>query len=307
MRTREVDRKLLCLESYLEETNAPADVRDAFSNLTQQMSSVKQENVALAYSNVKAVDEVQKLEEKSKELSEAQKSKDRFIECISHEIRTPLHYIINFADLGKFKTNKEEHPEYSEYFDSIIKSGYKLLDLIENLINLSDMASGDYKIYPHLDDIRSLIKQSVFKYNNDFLKKEVELKLTIPEQALFIKMDAQKITKAICILIENALKFSHQDDTISISLQENDHDLEIFISDTGPGIPEEELQQIFESFTQSTRTMTRNGGSGLGLALCQQIIKAHGGHCQATNNDEKGCTFSIKLKKDMQDSVNEQR
>ena len=297
MRTREIDRKMLCLESYLEESNAPTDVRDAFTNLSRQMNIMKQENLALAHSNVKATDEVHKLEEKSKELSEAQKSKDRFIECVSHEIRTPLHYIINFADLGKFKTTKEKHLEYSKYFDSIIISGYKLLGLIENLINLSDMASGDYKIYKHLDDIRSLVKQSVLKYKAELESKGIELKLEIPQQALFINMDAQKITKAFCILIENALKFSHEKDLISISLKENSDNIQIFISDTGPGIPEEELQQIFESFTQSSRTMTRNGGSGLGLALCQQIIKAHDGECQALNNTDRGCTFSIQLNK----------
>ena len=306
MRTREINKKVLALENFLEKSDAPLEVQEAFAFLNKQLDSFKLENVALAHSNIKVSDTVVKLEEKSEALTEAQKAKDRFIECISHEIRTPLHYIINFADLGKVKSEQDSNVAHvQEYFDSIINSGYKLLAMVEDLINLSDMASGHYKIYRHLDDIRSLIKQTALKYQREFDHNKITLTLELPEKPIFIQMDAQKIAKALSSLIENSIKFSQHNDKVNISLKEHETSIEILVQDTGLGIPENELESIFETFTQSTRTIIVNRGNGLGLALCQKIIQAHDGQCYARNNSESGCLFSIKLPKPTPENINE--
>lgn len=227
----------------------------------------------------------------------ANAAKSEFLANMSHELRTPMHSIITFSRQGIERKNRWTVDQQVENLSYIHSSGERLLVLLNDLLDLSKLEAGamTYDFKPV--DIDTVIKASVQVVGNLASKKQ--LSLTV-ETGVFPEaiVDQEKIIQVLINLLSNAIKFTPSGKQIHIrcllDTQSASHII-VSVSDQGVGIPNDELESVFDKFVQSSKTKTGAGGTGLGLAICKEIIQAHHGSIWAENNATEGCTFFIRL------------
>ena len=235
----------------------------------------------------------------------ANQAKSDFLANVSHELRTPLHAILSFSRLGL--KNAQRLPDESRagnkmrnYFNKIQVSGDKLLSFINDLLDSAKFESGtvdlDFAPYDLMDAILSC------KNEQEARLQELKLKLVIdePDSEYLIECDKYRINQVINNLIANAIKYSPKNSRILIRMTKDvlhpetdlaENAIRFTIMDEGPGVPEEDLDYIFQKFIQSTKSAS--GGTGLGLSLCHDIIMAHRGRIWASNRKPTGAVFSF--------------
>lgn len=250
----------------------------------------------------KRVQERTKELEQAKILAETANAAQReFMANISHELRTPMHGILSFASLGINKIDQVSQERLSGYFAEIQKSGTRLLVLLNNLLDLSkhEAEMMHYNMTKH--SLVEVVASSICHYSALAEEKNQKLIFKNPDVPIEAVFDRQKITQVIHNLLNNAFKYNEQGSVIVISLsqpkvEENGQDaITVSIADQGVGIPQEELDSVFDKFKQSTRTRSGAGGTGLGLAICKQIITAHKGCIWAENRVQGGTKFCFTL------------
>jgi light-regulated signal transduction histidine kinase (bacteriophytochrome) len=225
---------------------------------------------------------------------EASRAKGEFIATISHELRTPLQSIIGFSELGEHFAAAQ--PQFAEMFGDIHAGGRRMLELVNDLLDLS-------KIYSTLDslvlcrrDLAALVREVVTELRP--LASKRALRIQIPEllPPLLADVDPPRFQQVIRNVLANALRFAPDGSRIEIGFV--DHGgagTEIGVRDHGPGIPPAELDSIFAAFAQSTRTRDGSGGTGLGLTICRKIMSGHGGSIDAVNAAGGGALMRIRL------------
>ena len=241
---------------------------------------------------------------KAKEEAEtANRLKSEFLANMSHELRTPMHGILNYSKFGFDKIHKIDTEKSRHYFRQIRIAGDRLMSLLNNLLDLSRLEAGKeiYKMEPV--NLWQVIKDAIVELQP--LSKEKSLHIELPDPATQTKVycDEFKIGQLIRNLLSNAIMYSGEGGAIEIRFREqkiqtemnSTSAIEVSISDQGIGIPENELETVFDKFTQSSRTNTGAGGTGLGLAISKEIIEAHHGTIWAENNPEGGTKFSFLL------------
>ncbi|MDX1949743.1 MAG: HAMP domain-containing sensor histidine kinase [Rickettsiales bacterium] len=229
------------------------------------------------------------------EAIKANNAKSEFLANMSHELRTPMHAIISYSQMGIDKAENIEPSKLLKYFNNINTSANRLLNLVNSLLDLSKLESGKVNLYLDkiliseiadevLNELESLIKSKAIKIKTNYSE--------IPK----IFLDREKIFRVIMNIISNAVKYSSNGTEIEINIYSNAENLFFSVIDNGQGIPENELEYIFDKFAQSSNTKTGAGGTGLGLAICSEIIKLHNGKIWAENrSDTKGAIFTFTL------------
>lgn len=235
----------------------------------------------------------------------ANRAKSEFLANMSHELRTPMHAILSYSSFGLKRIGKTPQAKIKEYFREINESGSKLMGLLNNLLDLAKLESGKMKYDMHLHDL-SLFLQTVSNECQDLAAgRDIDIEVKVPEEPLYAEFDGQRISQVIKQIVSNGIVFSTSGQTITIEVQritkgeDTDHKevIQTAIIDRGIGIPEDELQSVFDSFTQSSTTSTGAGGTGLGLALCKQIIHDHeGATIWAERNPGGGSIIIFELK-----------
>ena len=227
----------------------------------------------------------------------AERAMSAFIANMSHEIRTPLHGILSFANFGLKKIDKASKEKLEDYFQEIHDSGETLLYILNDLLDLSKLKAGKM-VYDYTNtDLSKIIHLAVKEFNAMRDEKCISLKIDAPSELNF-KADKDKLRQVLRNIISNAIKFSPEKTSIEIQLNENNENILLAIKDQGPGIPDNEIQDIFSPFIQSSKTRSKAGGTGLGLAICKEIIESgHQGSIEARNNSDVGTTFVITLPK----------
>ena len=239
----------------------------------------------------------------------ANQAKSEFLANMSHELRTPMHAIIGFVELGNKRAQTAGDPKLAQYFQRIDESGQRLLGLIDELLDLSKMDAGHMQL--HLDDIdvRTLIMQTAGQLDSLLTARKLTVELDCQTEQLTITADPGRLTQVFCNLLSNAIKFSPEAGRIRIEIADTELPrgrraedagtqpaLAISVIDQGIGIPESELESIFDKFVQSTATKTGAGGTGLGLAICRAIVAQHRGTIVAHNNHPgNGARFVVTL------------
>lgn len=250
---------------------------------------------------------VEKLQEAKNIAEKANMAKSEFLANISHELRTPMHGIISFSKFGIRKINQSDKEKILSYFQNIYDSAARLMYLLNDLLDLSKLESGkmqynieQYNVLPIFDIILS-------EQNAVSKKKNINIVVNEPHISTVAYIDHHRIAQVIRNLVSNAIKFSYPDKNIIVSFEDSiiKHDsksieaLKIKIKDYGVGIPENEIESVFNKFIQSSKTKTGAGGTGLGLAICKEIVDHHKGGIWVENNkDEQGTTFIIELPKE---------
>ncbi len=229
-------------------------------------------------------------------LEELNSLKNEFISNVSHELRTPLASIIGFSET--LHSDPDLPPEMAKEFISIILTeGKRLAKQINDILDFSKLESTDEVLNKTQFDIILMLKDLVSIFEP--LAKENSNKLTFsaPEAEIIITADEERIYKAISNIVSNAIKFTESGGRISIIVQDFLKEVEIIISDTGIGIPHEEIPKLFQKFNKVHRPGAQTPGAGFGLVITKKIIDAHKGLIQIKSELKKGTSVLIRLPK----------
>lgn len=237
------------------------------------------------------------LERKTHELIVALEIRERLLNNISHEIRTPLQSIIGISESLTAYWESISDKERKEYVKSLANSGDRLMNLLSNFMDLSKLKKGNLSFdFQHHD-----IKISIIEIITEFYGITHPIDLTMSSSVdTFILYDAWRIKQVVRNLIANSVKHGGKNKLIQITLSTTSRSGNKFflvsIKDEGVGLAENALEAIFEPFYESSKTRRNSGGTGIGLAICKDIITAHGGEIWAENNtNQAGATFYFTL------------
>ncbi|MCW5667201.1 MAG: PAS domain S-box protein [Piscinibacter sp.] len=225
---------------------------------------------------------------------EASRAKSEFIANISHELRTPLQSIIGFSELGMVRGRA--HEKLAAMFTDIHASGQRMLALVNDLLDVAKIESTVGTFHLERTDLRALLREVVRELDPLLAPRQLRIQAQLAEQPLVAKVDPLRFQQAVRNILANAIKFcasGHAIDLLAEATPEGE--AHIAVRDRGPGIPEAELESIFEAFVQSSQTKDGSGGTGLGLAICRKIVAAHGGRIRAENAAGGGSVFHIHL------------
>ena len=250
-----------------------------------------------------AHDELEKrVKERTAALEKANKAKSEFLANMSHELRTPLHGILSFASFGLSRGNTVSREKLMGYFKQIKESGTILLVLLNDLLDLAKLESGKMQFTFQDTNLKELADKVVDEFSSLVSERNITIKYNQPELSTQVTIDSKRIMQVVRNLLSNALKFSPENGVIEIGVYHNDNFVRFSVRDHGVGIPENELQTIFDKFVQSSKSKTGAGGTGLGLSICQEIISAHKGCIWAQNNPEGGAVLSFEIPTNLEPS-----
>jgi len=270
------------------------------------------DNQGQAYALIGMATDITKLKKTEEALNEAKEAaevanqaKSEFLANMSHELRTPMHAILSFSEIGEEKTGKASNEKIQHYFSRIRESGQRLLSLLNDLLDLSKLEAGYMEFTMNEGDLREPIERAAQEYIALLNKHALTLEIAPSEIDTTAQFDHDKLLQVMCNLISNAIKFTPSGKVIQVSFSavtlpvdsESDEApaIAVSITDQGMGIPEGELEEVFNKFIQSSKTRTGAGGTGLGLAICKEIITGHGGRIWAENNPTGGAVFTFVI------------
>lgn len=238
----------------------------------------------------------------------ASQAKSEFLANMSHELRTPMHAILSFSELGQRRTTGHQEEKLNQYFSRISQSADRLLHLIDDLLDLSKLEAGRMDLRYAPTNLRALIGEVSAQLDSLIQKRNLTIHLDANPEGVSATVDSKRMEQVFHNLLSNAIKFSPEGGTIRISLNTTAlprgrrakdsgffQAVSISFVDSGVGIPESELDCIFDKFIQSSATKTGAGGTGLGLAICREIVTQHRGTIVAANNIGSGACFTVTL------------
>lgn len=230
-------------------------------------------------------------------LSELNQLKTNFIANISHELRTPLTHIKGYSDLMLEGSLGPLTGQQSEALNVLQRAELRLERLIEDLIQFSLAARGEFSLNLVGVRLQEIIPTILSRYQSKAEARGIELRMQVASALPPVWADYEKISWALSQLVDNALKFTPQGGRVSVSTSpEGEERVLVTVQDTGIGIPEGRLAEIFEAFHQLDGSATRRyGGTGLGLALVQKIVEAHQTGVLVTSEVGKGSCFQFSL------------
>ena len=244
-------------------------------------------------------------DERDAAVAEAQRAnamKTRFLASVSHELRTPLNAIIGFSEvLTQELFGALENDKYQEYAELILQSGRHLLDVVNDILDMSKIEAGKFEIFPEPFHLENVLRQSAAMLEGRAGEKGVRINLAIEPQLPELNAD-QRSCKQICLnLLSNAVKFTRENTAegegrVTLSAIRRGRFLEIAVRDNGIGIAPEDVAHVGEPFYQAHSTYARNfEGTGLGLSVVRGLVELHGGRFALESTLGQGTTVTVAL------------
>lgn len=226
-----------------------------------------------------------------------EKMRRDFVANVSHELRAPLTVIRGYTEaLLDEVIDKKEEPD--KYYQIIRQETLRLERLIIDLLDLSRLQSGKAELDMESVDLETISRSVLEKFTPLAGEKQVQLTLRSDFSPFLVQGDGDRLEQLIIIFIDNALRHTYQGGKISINLKGEDREALVRISDTGEGIPEEDLPYIWERFYKVDKAHTPSlGGTGLGLYIAREIIHLHGGTTRVESKPGEGAAFEFTLKR----------
>jgi len=245
----------------------------------------------------------ERIEQQSRELlranarlTKADQAKSDFLSYMSHELRTPLNAALGFAQLLSDPAFGELGAKQRHFLDNIVASGNLLLQLINDIIDLSRIDAGKLELDVSEVDARECLSSCYTIAAGIASEKGVTLTIEKPPEGTIIRGDERRIKQIIFNLLSNAIKFTPEGGTVSLRGFRKGDELYILVKDTGVGIDQQDHEKIFEMFEQGGPEVNRRyGGSGLGLPLVKQLVELHGGRVWVRSVKGRGSTFTVAL------------
>lgn len=279
-----------------QETDFKMKFKDDKSEIGEMARSIEEFRINLRQ---RMIHEQHIQEQKRKELEEALRVKTEFLANMSHEIRTPLNGIIATASLleQELKDKKQK-----QYLDVILDSGQHLMVVINDILDLSKIQAGKMSLQLEVFEINTLIQNIQALFKVQLKQKNLSFDFKSLPQNTFYKGDEIRISQILTNLISNAIKFTQKGGiTLTVDIQDHPHNdklqnVTISIADTGAGIAEDDIDSLFERYSQFDSTKEEaTAGTGLGLSICERLVKLMQGDISVESELGKGTTFFITL------------
>jgi PAS domain S-box-containing protein len=226
----------------------------------------------------------------------ANRAKSEFLATLSHELRTPLNAIGGYADLLVLEVAGEVNESQRQYLERIKTSQRHLLALVNDLLNISRLEAGqvEYRLEPL--PVLSLLREMEAMILPQAVEKDITFEITTcPPEAIALA-DSARTQQILLNLLANAIKFTPSSGRVSVACSASEGQIGISVIDTGPGIPTEKQEAIFEPFVQLGRSLTTGGeGAGLGLAISRRLARAMSGDLKVASDVDEGSTFTLIL------------
>ncbi len=251
-----------------------------------------------------ATEHVQALEELARAkaaVEEASASRSQFLSIISHELRTPMNAIIGFSEilkkemLGPLGTEK-----YVEYADDIFSSARHLLSLINDLLDMSTVDAGKWRLKRNNIDVGAFVRSCCRIVAEQAISRQMKIVIDVPDEQAVARVDERAIRQVLLNLLSNAIKFTGEGGQLRVAAAVDGEMLTISVSDDGVGISPQDQTRVFRPFEQGENNLDRtHEGTGLGLALCKSLVELHNGHIELESEEGRGTiiTFHIPQKK----------
>ncbi|AKB79631.1 Two component system histidine kinase [Methanosarcina horonobensis HB-1 = JCM 15518] len=236
----------------------------------------------------------------------ANRAKTTFIVNMSHELRTPLNAVIGFSDLLLSETFGPLNEKQKRYAENISKSGNHLLDVINDVLDISRLELGNIELYYETVDIPAVIEEVQRVLSSLSAGKNIRIEYKVEKGLKTIIVDKVKFKQILYNLLNNAIKFSSEGGKVNISAELKEDIVEISVKDEGIGINEADYERVFHPFVQIDESISRkHGGVGLGLALVKRFVELHGGKVWVKASPGKGSTFTFRIPKRPESQVQE--
>lgn len=246
------------------------------------------ENVAHLLERKRLVSTIQKIEGSQR----MWKMQENFVATVSHDLRTPLGFIKGYTTTLLRKDTEWDIPTYREFLGIIDDEADRLQDLIDNLLDSSRLQSGTLPMKFQKVELDVVLRDMIQRTQlGDF---HIEVEFEIEDAGLMVNADPMRLGQVFDNLLSNASKYA-PGSTVCVRLSREGGHAKILVNDDGPGIEQEHLEKIFQRFYRIPETKLSQRGSGLGLYICRQIIRAHSGDIYAESEVGEGTTFTIKL------------
>ncbi len=274
----------------LEVSRGRAELRALLAETELQRGSLEEKNLAL-------VDVRRRLEQQAEELTRASAYKSQFLANMSHELRTPLNAIIGFTQLLHDEEVGPLEEQQKEFLGDVLRSGRHLLQLINDVLDLSKVEAGKLEFRPERVDLTKLVDEVLAVLRTAASARRARLSWDIDPSLQEVIVDPARLKQVLYNYLSNALKFTPEGGTVSIRLTaEGEERFRLEVEDTGQGIAPEDLARLFVEFHQIyDDTSKSRGGTGLGLALTKRLVEAQGGRVGVRSAVGKGSTFFAVL------------
>jgi signal transduction histidine kinase len=239
-----------------------------------------------------------RLQESNLLLENANRHKSEFLANMSHELRTPLNSIIGFSELLKEKIFGDINPKQTEYVKNIYNSGKHLLDLINDILDLSKIESGEVNVFREIFSLNKAIQSCVAIVSERVKKNKLKLHVYISEGENLIYADERKMKQILLNLLTNAVKFTPEGGEIVLQAESTEAGIQVMVKDSGIGIDPKDQEKIFEEFKQVENNYTRKlEGTGLGLAIVKRLIDLQNGWLKLDSALGEGSSFTFFIPK----------
>jgi len=239
-----------------------------------------------------------RVQERTAELVHANRAKDEFLAAVSHELRTPLSSILGFSELLLEGIRGPMSEKQEQAVQMIQSGGNHLLELINEILDISKIESGKFEIRPELIDVNEICQSSLEYVQQMANKKSITVEYSPPPIASSIFADPKRLKQILVNLLSNAVKFTPEQGKVKLEVQPNVEEglMRFSITDTGIGIGSDDLQKIFKPFMQVDSGLSRQyEGTGLGLALVQKMVEQHNGSIEVQSEIGVGSRFTFVL------------
>ncbi|HEX9966751.1 MAG TPA: HAMP domain-containing sensor histidine kinase [Solirubrobacterales bacterium] len=237
----------------------------------------------------------EELQRRAGERDQLERMKDEFVLTASHELRSPLTSVQGFAELLMLEREKLT-PKQAETVEIILDNTRHVVRLLNDLLDLARSDAGRLTIAPSPTEVAPLVEEATRTLRGQAEGRDQELREEIEPGLPLVNADRDRIRQILVNLLTNANEYCPEGATIEVKAHRIGAEVEIAVSDNGPGIPSEQLDHIFERFTRGDAGMTqRVGGTGLGLAISKSLVELHGGTIAAESTVGAGSTFRVRL------------
>lgn len=265
------------------------------------------ETVHISWHDVTNLKNLQKQYLQAREEAEASsEAKSRLLGNLSHELKTPIHGILSYAQLGEGRIHRIDKKTAKRYFHNIYTSGERLRVLLNDMLTAVKLEAGQVKLSYERVSFTQLVEQCIEMQRAALEEKEIHIVFE-PRDPYWAQIDQGKMMQVLINLFNNAIKFSPKHSQLTLKIMTRQY--EVFeaghsayqemvafsIEDEGPGIPNHELEKIFNQFEQSSAVAEGSSGTGLGLTICKEIIYLHQGKIWAKNSLKQGAIFTFMI------------
>jgi signal transduction histidine kinase len=265
---------------------------NAFSESDVNLLSTFASSMSITLENIRLFDETQRL---LKETEQANQAKSAFLSSMSHELRTPLNAIINFVEMVARGMIGPVNQEQVELLDQALYSSKHLLNLINDVLDISKIQAGQLTLFVE-DQVSVQVEvEAALSIAGGLLQeKGLQLVRDVDPHLPLVSCDRRRLRQVLLNLISNAIKFTNEG-TVTVSVKNKGQEVLFAVIDTGPGIPSDKLNLIFEPFIQAENGESQVHGTGLGLPISRSLVRAHGGELWVDSEHGEGSAFFFTL------------